>query len=118
VQALKAWKQYLEVFQKGEYIALESSGQFQENVIAFTKHYENIALVAIAPRFFTSLVEPGNYPMGNQAWQDTSLKLPAGLPSTWQDAITHQTINTGTTLSIAEALQQFPVALLVGRSDR
>jgi (1->4)-alpha-D-glucan 1-alpha-D-glucosylmutase len=70
--------------------------------------------IAIAPRFLTSLVQPGEYPLGKQVWDDTYLQLPSAAPSAWKDAVTAQMIQADGTLQIGEALKHFPVALLIG----
>jgi (1->4)-alpha-D-glucan 1-alpha-D-glucosylmutase len=114
-QALKARRESLEVFEKGSYLPLEVSGKFQEHIVAFARSDGNKTIVTIAPRFFTSLIQPGEYPLGQQVWDDTSLKLPAAGASAWKDAITEQPVQANGTLLIGEALKHFPVALLVSQ---
>ncbi|MBW4631138.1 MAG: malto-oligosyltrehalose synthase [Iphinoe sp. HA4291-MV1] len=116
VQALKARTEYLQVFQQGNYLPLEVSGKFKENIIAFARNDGNKTIVTIAPRFFTSLIQPGKYPLGQPIWHDTSLKLPTEAPSIWKDAITEQSVQANGTLLISEALKYFPVALLVSQN--
>ncbi|KAB8314019.1 malto-oligosyltrehalose synthase [Tolypothrix campylonemoides VB511288] len=115
-QALKARRESLEVFEKGSYLPLEVSGKFQEHIVAFARGDGNKTIVTIAPRFFTSLIQPGEYPLGQQVWDDTSLKLPAAAPSAWKDAITEQPVQANGTVLIGEALKHFPVALLVSQN--
>jgi (1->4)-alpha-D-glucan 1-alpha-D-glucosylmutase len=115
IQALKARREYLEVFEKGSYLPVEVSGKFQEHILAFARSNGSKTIVTIAPRFFTSLIQPGEYPLGQQVWDDTSLKLPAAGASAWKDAITEQPVQANGTLLIGEALKHFPVALLVSQ---
>jgi (1->4)-alpha-D-glucan 1-alpha-D-glucosylmutase len=112
-KVLQARKEYLDVFLKGEYLPLEVSGKFKEHVVAFARRFEDTMAIAIAPRFFTSLVQPGEYPLGEQVWADTQLHLPQASQSTWRDAITNQTISGSGAIAIGQILQHFPVALLV-----
>ncbi|HEY9602510.1 MAG TPA: malto-oligosyltrehalose synthase, partial [Allocoleopsis sp.] len=123
-RVLQARKEYLDVFLKGDYQPLEVTGTFQEHVVAFARRFEDkIAIgsagtrsvIAIAPRFFTKLVQPGEYPLGEQVWGDTQLQLPQGSTSTWQNAITQETIAGSGKIAIAQILQHFPVALLVNQ---
>ncbi|MBP5975763.1 malto-oligosyltrehalose synthase [Brasilonema sp. CT11] len=114
VQALKARTEYLQVFQQGDYLPLEVSGKFKENIIAFARNDGNKTIITIAPRFFTSLIQPGEYPLGQDIWNDTSLKLPTQVTS-WKDAISEQTVEANGTLLIGEALKYFPVGLLVSQ---
>ncbi|GAB1543072.1 malto-oligosyltrehalose synthase [Scytonema sp. NUACC21] len=115
VQALKARTENINVFREGNYLPLEVSGKLQDHIVAFARSNGNKTIVTIAPRFFTSLIQPGEYPLGQQVWQDTSLKLPSGFSSTWKDAITQQTIQANDTLFIGEALTHFPVGLLISQ---
>ncbi|MBD2778603.1 malto-oligosyltrehalose synthase [Iningainema tapete] len=114
VQALKARTEYLEVFQQGSYLPLEVSGKFKEHVVAFARSNGNKFAVTIAPRFFTKLIQPGEYPLGKEVWDDTSIELPSDAPSSWKDAITEQKVQGDGKLLIGEVLKHFPVALLVG----
>jgi len=114
-KVLQARKENLDVFQKGDYQPIEVSGKFKEHIVAFARSFGDTTAIAIAPRFFTSLVQPGEYPIG-EVWADTQLQLPQGMQSSWRDAITGQTISgTG---AIAQILQHFPVALLVSQHNQ
>lgn len=112
-QVLKARTKYLEVFQQGEYQPLEASGKHRENIVAFARKFGNTTAIAIAPRFLTSLIQPGEYPLG-EVWQDTYIQLPAETASQWEDAITGQAIQSDGKLQIATVLKEFSVALLIG----
>jgi (1->4)-alpha-D-glucan 1-alpha-D-glucosylmutase len=111
-QALKARTQYIDVFQVGNYTPLEVSGKFKEHVIAFARSKGDRTIVTIAPRFFTTLIQHGECPLGKHVWDDTYLHLPLE-SSSWKDAITEQVIHANGKLLIGEALKCFPVSLLV-----
>ena len=115
LKLLEARKQHLEVFQQGDYLPLEVSGKFKDNVVAIARRYENRVAIAIAPRFFTSLIQPGEYPLGDRVWNDTRLELPPGMPSGWVDAICDRTVQADGTMALGQALTHFPVALLVSQ---
>jgi (1->4)-alpha-D-glucan 1-alpha-D-glucosylmutase len=110
-QLLKARKEYQKLFEQGNYQPLTVTGKFAENIIAFARSYEDKIAIAVAPRFLTRLIEPGNDPLCQEVWQDTRLELPPGMPSAWKNAISQ--IHTKEDLSIGNILQHFPVALLV-----
>jgi len=114
VQALKARTQYHQVFQQGNYLPLEVTGPFKDHVIAFARQAGDTTLITIVPRFLTGLIQPGTYPLGQEIWQETCLRLPSELPATWTDTITQQPVNGDRSLPIGSVLQHFPVALLVG----
>ncbi|MGF1478738.1 MAG: malto-oligosyltrehalose synthase [Cyanophyceae cyanobacterium] len=111
-QILQTRKAYLNVFQRGGYEPLATQGQYAEHIIAFARSYEKRTIVAVVPRFFTNIIQPGELPVGD-LWQDTQIGLPPYMSSVWKNAITSQSIKTNGILSISEALQHFPLALLV-----
>lgn len=112
LQALKARTEYLEVFQKGSYLPLEAGGKFKEHIVAFARSHGDTTIITIAPRFFTKLIQLGEYPLGKQIWDDTYLYLPKDASLSWKDAITEQPVQANGKLLIGEVLKHFPVALL------
>jgi (1->4)-alpha-D-glucan 1-alpha-D-glucosylmutase len=113
-RVLSARKQYRQVFQDGDYQPLTAVGTFKDNIIAFARTYEGTTIMAIAPRFLTSLIQQDEMAIG-RVWQDTKLELPPELPSVWKDAITNQTVKSNDTLAIGEALKYFPCTLLISQ---
>lgn len=102
-----------ETFEKGDYIPLEVKGGCNDHVIAFARMKERSFALTVAPRFLTSLIKEGEYPLGKGIWKDTSIVLPEDFPSTWRDAITDQNLEGRKTLQISGILKHFPVALLI-----
>lgn len=113
-QALEARKANLEVFQTGSYVPLNITGKFKEHIVAFARVSNGKMAIALVPRFLTNLIRLGQQPLGEQVWADTQIELPPQAPSFWKNAITAQAVQSGDTISVGEALQHFPVALLVG----
>ncbi|TVP57765.1 MAG: malto-oligosyltrehalose synthase [Nodularia sp. (in: Bacteria)] len=111
-QALKTRRENLNVFQQGDYLPLETRGKFADHIIAFARVYNHQIMITIAPRFFTSLIQPGEYPLNQQVWDNTYIQLPPNAPSVWQDTITWEIVNTDKTILISDVLKYFPVALL------
>ncbi|MEH2410124.1 malto-oligosyltrehalose synthase [Nostoc sp.] len=112
-QLLQTRTNYVSLFQDGDYLPLEVQGTYANHIIAFARREGNQTAIAIAPRFLTSLIQPGDNPLGESVWQDTHLLLPPGTPLTWKNVLTQQPLQAKETLSIAAALAHFPVALLV-----
>lgn len=112
-QALKARAKYLAVFQQGNYLPLPTSGKFQDHLVTFARSAGGTTIVALAPRFLTSLIQPREFPLGQAVWQDTQVQLPPNRSSVWHNALTHQSLEAKDALLVGEALQHFPVALLV-----
>ncbi len=111
IQTLKARTRYLDVFNQGDYFPLEVGGKFKEHIVAFARRFEDTTLVAVTPRFLTSVIQPGKYPLGEDIWADTYLQLPSNVASSWKDTITDQAIQFDETVKVGEVLKYFPVAL-------
>ncbi|MDH6061746.1 malto-oligosyltrehalose synthase [Chrysosporum bergii ANA360D] len=110
-QALKARKENLIVFQQGDYVPLAVRGKHSDHIIAFARSDGHQTMITIAPRFFTRLIQPGEYPLGLSVWDDTHIQLPPAAPSHWQNTITGQMVKANNIILVGEALQHFPVAL-------
>ena len=109
-QLLQARKEYSEIFSNGDYQPIEVTGKYQNHLVAFARNYGDKTIVAIAPRFLTGIIKPGQLPLGIEVWSDTSLKL---AHKNWHNLIDRQTI-VDENLAVGEILQNFPVALLIG----
>jgi (1->4)-alpha-D-glucan 1-alpha-D-glucosylmutase len=115
-QLLQARKKYQELFQQGDYIPIEVTGEFKEHIIAFGRQFEGKMAIAIAPRFFVGLVQPGSRPIGKDLWQDTSIQLPPSAPINWTNMITTQPLKSPSNLLlIGDILAHFPVAIAIGQ---
>lgn len=112
-QVLKARQAHLELFQSGDYLPLEATGELSQHLVAFARTQGDQVAIALAPRFLTNLVQPGECPVGETVWGDAQLQLPGDMPASWTNALTGQQLQGE--LKIATALQHFPVALLIGQ---
>lgn len=106
------------LFEKGGYLPLESGGWRGDNVVAFARSFENLWAVTVAPRLLTGVVREGEYPVGEGVWGETFLRLPAGAPEKWREAITGLPVRSEENLALRDVLKIFPVALLTGREGR
>ncbi|NJR65904.1 MAG: malto-oligosyltrehalose synthase [Leptolyngbyaceae cyanobacterium CRU_2_3] len=116
-RALQARQAYPELFQRGGYEKLTVLGSLKGHVVAFARDLGDTKAIAIVPRFLTSLVKEGEFPLGEQVWHETRIVQPPGSSSVWQDAITGQEIHSEDTLWLKEILTHFPVALLIGKVE-
>jgi (1->4)-alpha-D-glucan 1-alpha-D-glucosylmutase len=109
---LKARQKYAELFQNGSYHPLTVTGTFANHIIAFARQHQDKIAIVIAPRFLTQIVAQDERPIGD-CWQDTAIEIPAEFPLAWKNTMTQQPLTFQTHLSIKQALEHFPVALLV-----
>lgn len=114
IQGLKARNTYRDLFLQGNYLPLEVQGALANHIIAFARQYQGQWAIAIAPRFLTSLIQPGENPLGAAVWQDTYIRLPDGAPAFWRHVLTEQSLESTPKLSVGEVLAHFPVAILIG----
>jgi len=111
------------LFEEGKYIRLPSTGKAGDSVCAFAREAGKRWALAIAPRLFTRLVDPGRAPVGHEVWGATALLLPRGTPLTWTNVLTGQSVMAKGArggqirLPLASALETFPVALLFAEAE-
>ncbi|MBV9464124.1 MAG: malto-oligosyltrehalose synthase [Verrucomicrobiae bacterium] len=115
-RALGFRRDHSELFAQGEYLPLTASGQ-KRNLIGFARRHAGQWALVVAPRFFTRLVQPEQFPLGEVVWGDTLLHLPPTSPLSWSNALTGEKISTsaqatGKGLLVGEVLKTLPVALL------
>lgn len=117
-RALQARHDYADVFQKGGYEKLTVLGSLKGHIVAFSREFDDKRAIIIVPRFLTSLVKEGEYPLGEQVWHETRILQPPGSSAALHDVISGQTIQGDETLWLKEILAHFPVALLVGKVEQ
>jgi (1->4)-alpha-D-glucan 1-alpha-D-glucosylmutase len=105
------------LFSRGVYVGLRTSGTYANHVITFAREESGSWSLTIAPRFLTSVVEEGALPLGREVWADTEIVFPTAAPSEWTNVLTNQPFFTRNSHVVAEALEHFPVALLVHSKD-
>jgi (1->4)-alpha-D-glucan 1-alpha-D-glucosylmutase len=114
--ALQTRNKLLETFQAGRYIALRTYGRFENNVVAFARNHAYQWSVTIAPRFLCAVVPEGLFPMGDSVWQDTGVILPEHCARSLRNVFTREVVSADNSLTVGQALKDFPVGLLVGKS--
>ena len=105
-----------DMLRNSQYHPLELTGERAEHLVAFARTDGRRCVIVLAARLYASLdLEVGALPVG-EVWGDTELHWPSGvdLPSIeYQDAITGRTQRfEQRSLRVADALRDFPVAVL------
>ena len=114
-RGLVARQQYSDLFVYGDYQPLKVRGKGEDSIIAFARQWEQQWLVAIAPRFLTERMAPGEHPIGD-IWADTILDLPSGV-SHWQDWMSDRDLVATGEVDLSTLLARFPMAILIGEQD-
>jgi (1->4)-alpha-D-glucan 1-alpha-D-glucosylmutase len=108
-KALKARKQFRDLFDNGSYTPLRTSGAKSQHVVAYARTLGERSVVVLFPRFTHTLMNGEmRQPLGN-AWGDTKVAIPEG---EFRNVLTGETFNGGDAMC-AELLRTFPVVLAV-----
>ena len=116
--ALALRREQPDLFARGDYLPLTLEGPAAAHGVAFARTWQDQAIVVLAPRLAYTLLEGKiALPQGAAVWQDTALALPWP-GGNWRNALTGRRLvlkadGEGARLKLAEALSDFPVALLV-----
>ena len=116
---LRLRRQHGSVFLEGEYLPLEVEGARREHIVALGRRLEGKLVIAVTPRLCSSLGAASlRLPISARVWRDTRVRLPMGT-GRMVDTFTGTVVelrgsSDGPTFEVAEALDELPVALLVG----
>ncbi|MDO6391667.1 malto-oligosyltrehalose synthase [Pontibacter sp. BT731] len=111
-QVLHLRKEQKSLFDQGDYIPLQLKGKHSKQAMAFARRYENNWCIVVVPRLLTDIISENDLPLGEQVWDDTSVKLPADAPQVWQQLFGGQQVQAKQAIPLAEIFKSFPVALL------
>ena len=117
-KALRARRRYSRHFAEGSYLPLTVEGKWKEHIASFARNSGSVQTITVAPRFLTSLVEEGRYPLGSSVWHDTRILLPQDGPARWRNVLTGKILETNGGILVGETLHDFPVALLVSEEEQ
>jgi (1->4)-alpha-D-glucan 1-alpha-D-glucosylmutase len=115
-------REHAELFRRGEYIPLRTTGEHASNLCAFARRHAEGLLITLAPRLYLRLLgERELPPLGAEVWKNTQIELPHGYDA--DSAIPLHNILEGTqvpvnsdgerpTVRVADALAHFSVGVL------
>lgn len=119
-RALTLRKESPELFESGEYLPLETSGERSDHLVAFARKLGGKASVTVAPRLYAKLAEDSGALMPDpEIWTGIFLDV-SPLPATeYRNVLTDEAVRVEEKdgrkiLSVRDVLKSFPVALLVG----
>jgi (1->4)-alpha-D-glucan 1-alpha-D-glucosylmutase len=99
-----------ELFAEGQYRPLEAMGPAAAHAVAFTRVFEEQALVTVVPRLMYRLSGGTDKPaLRGEIWAETSIRVP---PGTYRNLFTGETTTTEGALELGELFAAFPVAVL------
>jgi (1->4)-alpha-D-glucan 1-alpha-D-glucosylmutase len=110
--ALRFRRQRPDLYTRGGYQPLPSSGPAAQHVIAFARADEHDAAITIAPRLLSRLCPPGELP-DPDVWAGSTVWLPKELAGRdWRNVLTGELHPESRALQLADVLRTMPLALL------
>lgn len=110
-----------ELFERGDYQALDVTGDRSEHLFAFARTLDERSLIVVVPRWSARLKGGAlEWPLGEATWGDTEISVPAS--RAFRDAFSGRELEPvgepdARKLRAAEVLSEFPVAALFCRSE-
>jgi (1->4)-alpha-D-glucan 1-alpha-D-glucosylmutase len=119
-KVLQLRRAHPQLFRDGNYRRLRVRGEHANNICAFARRLGSQSLIVIAPRLYRRLLaDRGGLPLGSEVWGDTLIELPReqrfrGAFRGVLDGAQIEALPRGEIagVSVAQALAEFPVALL------
>jgi (1->4)-alpha-D-glucan 1-alpha-D-glucosylmutase len=100
-----------ELFASGDYLPVRPEGDRADHIVSFARRKGPEWSLTVVPRLLTRVVDGSAPPIGEKIWRDTRLLLAQG-PERWTNVLTGKQVKGGESLRVADALAEFPVALL------
>ncbi|HXK58368.1 MAG TPA: malto-oligosyltrehalose synthase [Acidobacteriota bacterium] len=106
-----------DLFEAGSYAGAETSGQRREFLCAILRSHAEKWVLAAVPRLVTNLVHHGQFPTGQDVWQDTVIMLPSEAPANWRNILTGEQVSARSAgpnqvLDASAVFETLPVAAL------
>ncbi|MEO8601231.1 MAG: malto-oligosyltrehalose synthase, partial [bacterium] len=110
---LRLRRERASLFRSGDYVALETRGQFAAHVVAFARRAGAQVAITVVPRLCAALTSAQHpFPLGAR-WEDTAIALPSGQAGpVLRDVLTGAEHAPKALLPLAELLSVLPVSVL------
>ena len=116
-KALTFRRQRPDLFSKGDFVELKTTGPYAEHILAILRHHKRDWVLLVAPRWL-SRVQEGRTGDGDTDWRKATIQLPDSAPLLWNNIFTSETLpiadERAKSLPVDQLLNSFPVALLRG----
>ena len=101
-----------DLFALGDYVALESTGERRDNVLAFARQHGRLAAITVVPRLVHEAVASRQL-LSQSYWGNTAIGIPKYLQSVRAATGAQREFSTKGALRIADIFQEQPFALLI-----
>ena len=113
-KTLNLRKQQPELFQVGEYVPIQTSGDQAKHLFAFARRHKERSLIVLTPRLCAQLLRgEARMPSGEEIWHDVQIQIP-GDARDFRNLFTGEKfVAEGGELLAKHLSHNFPVALLL-----
>lgn len=105
-------KQNAELFEKGNYIALEIEGRYKEHVLAFARRYQQTWYVVAVPLHLAVLSKSQKNGLSELNWEDTRIILPPDAPQDWEHVLFNSQAKQQNGITLNTIFKNIPLAVL------
>ncbi|GAC1448624.1 MAG: malto-oligosyltrehalose synthase [Isosphaeraceae bacterium] len=113
-----------DLYLRGAYRPLETSGSRKENVVSFLRSAQGQGVLVVVPRLVAGLMgdDALHPPIGNAVWNETEVLLPDSSPSRWRNLLNDQVTAARISedrrgLPLGDLFSDIPLALLLPEPD-
>ncbi len=112
-EGLRLRRDWISLLDAAEYIPLATEGKYSDSLLAYMRRSGESCLVVAVPRFLTLVVPEGVAPLGAEAWHDTRMVLPEGVPSVFYEHYTASEVHAENgSVAAGRLFERFPFAIL------
>lgn len=109
-QLLELRKNYQDLFEKGKYLPIKTSGKYAKNIHAFVRKFNRSWCMIVVPMHTGDVDYAEDLPLFD--WDDTTLFLPEEFPKEWQDQLSVTKMRFQDQIRVNDLFQHLPFALL------
>lgn len=112
-RALKFRNEQANLFRKGDYLPLETTGENKDCCVGFVRRLDRQMVVVVAPRLSSRVGFP---PLGD-TWKDTAIELPESFPlERWRNVMTGREVWVKERrIPLAEAMSSLPFVMITNQ---
>ncbi len=109
-KALNYRNAHNDLFLEGGYLPVSGN----DNVVAYARKRDDQWALIVFPVNIKAITDSAGTLLGEKAWSNSTLQLPADAPAQWKNVFTNEIVATDKSLLLKEVFAKFPVALLEG----
>lgn len=111
-QLLKDRHDHTELYSKGAYLPLETTGKYSRNILAFARQYRQEWRIVAVPLYVAAICKEQQCSPLEIDWNDTAILLPETMPQSWKNLLNSTKGNVKGQLSVKDIFRELPVGIL------